>query len=147
VANTILGAIYQRFQSTVAASAASGGLWFNEVPEEKSAFPFVSLFDDGSTPDYTTENEYTEKEKFHFEVYAAGLSAVGNVVKQINRAFNLPGTAQAKTAFVVDGGEAIGCQLQRTVFASVGERGNTGEMVFQGTISFELWVRYSLATS
>ena len=142
---TVLGAIVARFDASGAYAdiASSGGLWVDQVPEQK-ALPFVILVHEGEVPEWTMEDAYTEEVNFRFEVFAVGLAAAESIATKIKAAFDLPGQAQAAAAFSITNAAVFSCQRTSYHVAAVGELEATSQQVYQCTLNYKLWVKKTL---
>ncbi len=130
--NTVIGAVIDRFNSSQAYLdvSASGGLWFGQIPEEKD-LPFVA--------------DYKEELTFTFYCYVVGLATLGSLVEKIQRAFDLPGTNQAKVAFDIVGTKAISCRRIHKQYGSEGVVTKDSERVYSCVLKYKLWTEHQLA--
>lgn len=146
MALTTLGAIVARFDASGAAAtfSGSGGLWVDEVPENKE-LPIAALIWESETPDWTFESSYVEEVRFHFELFAEGLAAVEAAATLVKAAFDYPGE-NAHTVFAVDNARVLGCQRQNYTVSFVGERSPDADKVYLAKIDYLIRVRKTLAT-
>lgn len=144
MADTTLGAIVARYDTTVTDTIAAGGLWVDMMPPEKT-MPFVILCHDGDDWEKTFESEYTENSKVRFEVFAIGCAACELIATRIKAAFDLPNLTQAQAAFQLTNGLIFGCVRTGYRVQAAGELETTGKQVYQATISYTLGVRKALS--
>jgi hypothetical protein len=135
--DTVLAA----FQAALLASpstavALSGGLWANEVPEDRELpYGFIELLDSRFL--WTTEDFHVEVAKVRLHVYAVGGQNCESLTRQVRQLYdwnNLPFSA-------ADGGSST-CQVMPTDYCVQSEfaRLNTGQIVYQGTVEYEAMI-------
>src|SRR5262245_52885817 len=134
MATTQIGAVVALFDSL--ATGAAGGLWVGEVPEQQTTLPFVALQHEGAEPEWYTERDYLEKDKFRFVVLHKPLSAAEDMATQIKTGFDWT------TSLLVANATIIKCE--RTGYRVAGAepyRDPGGEVVYRVEVDYELWTR------
>lgn len=152
-AKTTIEAMIARFDSVFATSSIgeaimeAGGLRFGEIPADK-ALPFVGLGHGGTmAPEYHTESDYTEADKFSFEVHDTSLVNAEGIGTEIKKAFDLPGSAQAQAALPMDDARVISCR-RTGYFATVDPNDDPqGRTVYIVTVEYEVTVRKTLGVN
>lgn len=61
---------------------ASGGLWFDEIPENLT-LPFVGFFHQGEQTSYTFEDQYFDEGSFNFSVFAITVAEAERLAKVV----------------------------------------------------------------
>lgn len=147
MAASVIGAIYDYFETTAAAAlvSSSGGLWFDEVPEDKAGvLPLVALFHDGDEPpEYTAVAQYLRKTRVHFEAYAVGLDAISTLGAAVEAAFNIPETATIKDLILVTNAIVISSALGATKYELAGELASDSSKVYMVTVNAVLTTEWN----
>lgn len=134
MAATVLGAIHEVWAAdTALGQLVPSGLWSLEVPEEMT-LPLVVLKHDSEEPEDTSEVEYIETTRVHFEVYASEdvTATAGSPVKPTETAEKI-GLAikQAidRQVLAVDDADFMGAYRGRVMVSMEKKKGPRGERV------------------
>lgn len=143
MAATTLQAVIARFDGTTpgALTQLAGKLWFGEIPADKS-LPFVGVAHGGTAPpEYNSEDDYLELDRFHFEVQDTSLVNVERIATEIKIAFDKPGSDEAHTAFPIDNAKCISCTRTSYMVRVDPETDPQGNSVYVAELDYELTVR------
>jgi hypothetical protein len=147
MASSAVGALIARFDGSTLATtfttAATGGLWFGEIPEQFTDLPLAAFFHDGDdAPENTTEREFTRWTHGHFDLYGTDLDVLGGYARTLETLVNLPDSNSSTSAYTVSSANVRQSALGRTEFFSAG-RTQTDQLVYGVRVHVGLWVRYT----
>jgi hypothetical protein len=148
MADTQIQAMIARFDSSTAGAmvTASGKLWFGEIPADKT-LPFVGLAHGGSSPEYNTEDTYDETDRFSFEVHDTDIENVERIATEIKKAFDLPGTNEAKAALPITNASTRSCERTNYVVTVDPNEDYRGQTVYIAVLEYTVIVRKTIGVS
>jgi hypothetical protein len=148
MAATQIEAMIARFDSQPCGAlvSTSGKLWFGEIPPDK-VLPFVGLAHGGSTPEYNTEGDYEELDRFSFELHDTDLVRLEQYATAIKVAFDLPGTNEAKAALPIANAVFLSCTRTSYVVTVDPNEDYRGMTVYVALLEYQTRVRKTIGTS